>query len=76
MRELLQRMIHYRKEHTGEASLDAQTVAGFETEYQEIPTKPKKNTNVMSQARITAKATTYIAGCRNIKQSIFFSCMT
>ena len=30
----------------------------------------------MSQARITAKATTYIAGCRNIKQSIYYSCMT
>ena len=29
----------------------------------------------MSQARITANATTYIAGCRYIKQSIFFSCM-
>ena len=32
MRELLQRMIHYRKEHTGETSLDPQTVAGFEAE--------------------------------------------
>ena len=42
MRELLQRMIHYRKEHTGEASLDAQTVAGFETEYQEILDKAKE----------------------------------
>ena len=36
MRELLQRMIHCRKEHAGEASLDPQTVAGFEAEYQEI----------------------------------------
>ena len=35
-------MIHYRKEHTGEASLDAQTVAGFETEYQEILDKAKE----------------------------------
>ena len=42
MRELLQRMIHYRKEHTGEASLDAQTVSGFETEYQEILDKAKE----------------------------------
>ena len=42
MRELLQRMIHYRKEHTGKASLDAQTVAGFETEYQEILDKAKE----------------------------------
>lgn len=42
MRELLQRMIHYRKEHTGEASLDAQTVAGFEIEYQEILDKAKE----------------------------------
>ena len=42
MRELPQRMIHYRKEHTGEASLDAQTVAGFETEYQEILDKAKE----------------------------------
>ncbi len=69
-------MIHYRKEHTGEASLDAQTVAGFETEYQEILTKPKKNTNVMSQARITAKATTLHRRMQEYKQSIFFSCMT
>lgn len=42
MRELLQRMIHYRKEHTGEASLDPQTVASFEAEYQEILDKAKE----------------------------------
>lgn len=42
MRELLQRMIHYRKEHTGETSLDPQTVAGFEAEYQEILDKAKE----------------------------------
>ena len=55
MRELLQRMIHYRKEHTGEASLDAQTVAALRQSIRKSWTKPKKNTNVMSQARITAK---------------------
>ena len=76
MRELLQRMIHYRKEHTGEASLDAQTVAGFETEYQEILDKAKEEYKRNEPSPYYREATTYIAGCRNIKQSIFFSCMT
>ena len=42
MRELIQRMVHYRKEHANEAFLSPEAITGFEAEYQKILDKAQK----------------------------------
>lgn len=42
MREQIQRMVHYRKEHADEAFLDPQIIESFEAEYQKILDKARE----------------------------------